>query len=167
MRRNPFRHALALLGITLPMMALADRAGLPAQAATHSQAESRVDFIETGCAGGVTGGSTAYRLTRTGELTAVHRSRAAAAAVTTRLRDDAADLAQELFARVEQDRVLGSRQRTTGSMTCWFKVSLAGKNHEFSWARGGNPPRTLLELHQRLQSAGRAAEAALRAAPGG
>lgn len=167
MQKKSALPALALLGLTWPMAALAGRAELPGQTTVHSQVESRVDFIESGCTGGVTGGSTAYRLTRAGELTVVRRSRAAAARVTSMLRDDAADLAQELFARVEQERVLGSRQRTTGSMTCWFKVSLAGKNHEFSWARGGSPPRTLLELHQRLQSAGRAAEAALRAAPGG
>lgn len=166
MRRKLFRPALALLGLTSLMVAPADRAGSPEQATTHSSVESLMDFIETGCGGGITGGSTAYRLTRTGELIAVHRSRAAAAAVTSRLRDDAAELAQELFARVEQDRVLALRQRTIGSMTCWFKVSLAGKNHEFSWARGSRPPRMLLELHQKLQSAGRAAEAALRAAPG-
>lgn len=118
-----------------------------------------LDFVLAGCGGGVTGGSTDYRLGRDGVLRMERRRTATAPPDRMTLRDDAQELAARLLARAEREDFPRPSTRQIGGMTCWLRMQTGGKAFDHAWPLGTRPPAPVEEIHAALVEAGQAAEA--------
>ncbi len=116
------------------------------------------DFVLAGCGGGVTGGTTHYRLGRDGVLIMERRRIATAPLDRVTLRDDARELAARLLARAEREDFPRPPTRRIGGMTCWLQVQTGGKALDHAWPLGSRPPAPVREIHAALVEAGQAAE---------
>jgi hypothetical protein len=126
------------------------------------QSTTSIDFVSAGCGGGVTGGSTHYRLARDGVLSMERRRIATAPPERMTLRHDARELAARLLARAEREDFPRSPTRQIGGMTCWLHVQAGGKAFDHAWPLGSRPPAPVKEIHAALVEAGQAAEASRR-----